>query len=155
MKAKTLRRGMRFWPPFWGAGISVRELDDDFTKITVRLKRKMLNRNMFGTQFGGSIFMMTDPFYAIMISKQLGSGYRVWDQSAEIDFVKNGTTDLYATFEVSPELIAEFRKKAEKGKKVLHWFESDIIDTKGEVIAHIRKQLYIREKQKKSEASKP
>lgn len=148
MSAKTLQRGMHFWPPFFGAGIRVREIDPDFTRVVVRLKLTRLNRNMFGTQFGGSIFMMTDPFYAIMLSKQLGRGYRVWDQSAEIEFVRPGKTHLQAIFEVSPDLVAELRERAQNGKKVLHWFECDVRDSGGEVVARVRKQLYIREKQK-------
>ena len=139
---------MHLWPPFLGAGIKIREIDEDFTRVVVSLKLTRMNRNMFGTQFGGSIFMMTDPFYAIMLSKQLGPDYRVWDQSAEIEFVRPGRSSLRATFEVSPELVADLRKRAQRGKKVLHWFECEVVDTSNEVVARVRKQLYIREKMK-------
>lgn len=150
MKAKTLKRGMRFWPPFFGAGIRVTEATDDFTHMSVLLKFRKLGRNMFGTQFGGSIFMMTDPFYAIMLSKQLGRGYRVWDTRAEIDFIRPGKTELYADFRVSPRLVAELKQQAEGGKRVLHWFECEVLDREGQLVARVRKELYVREKIKHS-----
>jgi hypothetical protein len=38
MKFSTLLKLMRFWPPFWGAGISVKNFNPDFTNITVQMK---------------------------------------------------------------------------------------------------------------------
>lgn len=38
--------------------------------------------------------------------------------------------------------------RAADGSKVLHWCETDIVDTGGEVVARVRKQLYVRRKRK-------
>lgn len=143
---------MRFWPPFWGAGIRVTEASRDFTHMAVVLKFKKTTRNAFGTQFGGSIFMMTDPFYAIMLSNQLGRNYRIWDTRAEIDFIRPGRSELYADFRVSPRLVEEMRQRAKDGRKVLHWFECEVLDSEGQLVARVRKELYIRERLKVPQA---
>jgi hypothetical protein len=72
MNARLLRRGMKFWPPFLGAGISVKSLSDDFRDAVVELKLGRLNRNYVGTHFGGSLYAMTDPFFMIMLLHNLG-----------------------------------------------------------------------------------
>ena len=40
----------------------------------------LLNRNYVGTHFGGSLFAMTDPFYMLMMMRNLGPDYIVWDK---------------------------------------------------------------------------
>jgi len=72
MNATLLRRGMGWWPPFLGAGIRVRSLAEDFRDAVVELRFGRLNRNYVGTHFGGSLYTMTDPFFAIMLMHNLG-----------------------------------------------------------------------------------
>ena len=79
--ARQLHKGMKWWPPFLGAGIRVRSLSDDFRDAVVELKLGRLNRNYVGTHFGGSLYAMTDPFFAIMLMHNLGGDYLVWDKS--------------------------------------------------------------------------
>lgn len=63
MNADLLRRGMNLWPPFLGAGVTVENIAKDFRHAKVRLKHGMMNRNILGVHFGGSLFAMTDPFF--------------------------------------------------------------------------------------------
>src|SRR6185503_9618316 len=77
--ARQLRNGMKWWPPFLGAGIRVKRFSDDFREVVVELKLGRLNRNAVGTHFGGSLYAMTDPFYMIMLLHNLGGDYLVWD----------------------------------------------------------------------------
>ena len=85
-----LRKGMRWWPPFLGAGIRVRSLADDYREAVVELRFGRLNRNYVGTHFGGSLYSMTDPFFAIMLMHNLGGEYLVWDKSGSIEYVAPG-----------------------------------------------------------------
>jgi hypothetical protein len=65
--AGLFRRGINLWPPFVGAGIRVTRVSADSREIDVTLKLRLFNRNFFGTHFGGSLFAMTDPFFALMM----------------------------------------------------------------------------------------
>lgn len=143
-----LRRGMSLWPPYLFAGIRVTELSDDYRHARVELALTPINRNYVGTQFGGSMFSMTDPFWMLLVMQCLGPDYVVWDKAGEIDFVQPGRTRLHADFEVTDELLDDLRARAADGSKVLHWLETEIKDTDGQVVARARKQLYVRRKRK-------
>jgi acyl-coenzyme A thioesterase PaaI-like protein len=142
--ATGLRRGMNLWPPFLLTGIHIDEVSDDFRLVRVRLRRTRLTTNYVGTQFGGSLFAMTDPFWMIMMMRNLGPGYVVWDKAGEIEFVSPGRTAVTAEFRLDPMAVSEVRAAADAGEKVLRWFEVDVVGTDAVVVARVRKQLYVR-----------
>ena len=141
---------MNLWPPFLGAGITVESIAKDFRHAKVRLKHGLLNRNIVGVHFGGSLFAMTDPFFMMMVSQNLGKSYIVWDQAAKIEFLKPGKGKVHAVFEVHKEQIDAIIHSAEGGDKVLKDFAVDVKDKDEDVVAHITKTLYIRKKPRKS-----
>jgi len=79
---------------------------------------------------------------------QLGSDYYVWDKAGTIDFVAPGREDVYAHFRLEPAVVDELRAAAAGGEKVLRWFETEVKTASGEVIAIVRKQIYVRLKPK-------
>ncbi|MDR2255751.1 MAG: DUF4442 domain-containing protein [Arthrobacter sp.] len=142
----VLRRGMSLWPPFLGAGVVVEELDREWRSATVRLRRSPFNANYVGTQFGGSLFSMCDPWFMLLVLRRMGPGYVVWDRRGEIEFVAPGRTAVRASFEVDDERIEALRAAAAGGDKVLEWFEAEIKDADGALVARYRKQVYVRAK---------
>ena len=74
----------------------------------------------------------------------------MWDTRGEIEFVKPGRGVLTAHFAVSPEQTAELRERARGGAKVLEWFETEITDRDGDVVARVRREVYVREKKRVS-----
>jgi acyl-coenzyme A thioesterase PaaI-like protein len=143
-------RGMRWlfniWPPFRGAGIRVREIAPDFRSITVELRMRLLNRNYVGTHFGGSLFAMTDPFFMIMMMKNLGPGYIVWDKAGTVRFRKPARGTVTARFHMPPERIEEARERTSGGGKHEPQFRVEILDRDGVVVADVEKTLSIRRK---------
>lgn len=142
--ARTLVRGMHLWPPFLGAGIRLRRMSEDFREAEVELRLGRLNRNAVGTQFGGSLFAMTDPFYAIMLMRNLGRDYLVWDKAASIEYVAPGRGTVRARFELTEARLAQIRAQAAGGDKVLPEFDTDIVNAKGEVVARVHRTVYVR-----------
>jgi len=108
----------------------------------LRLRRR--NRNYVRSQFGGNLFAMVDPFWMLLALHRLGPGYYVWDQAGAIDFVAPGREDIHARFRLDDATVEELRAAAAGGGKVLRWFENEITTASGEVVAHVRKQLYVR-----------
>ena len=147
--ARQLQKGMKWWPPFLGAGIRVRSMSEDFREAVVEMKLGRLNRNYFGTHFGGSLYAMTDPFFAIMVFRNLGNDYLVWDKSGSIDYIAPGRGTVSAHFHLGERRIAEIRAAAADGAKVLPEFEVDIRDAEGSLVARVRKTLYVRLKPRK------
>ena len=107
---------------------------------------RLLNRNYVGTHFGGSLFAMTDPFFMIMMMKNLGPEYLVWDKQGTVRFLKPARGTVVAHFRLSEESIAEARAATGGGEKYEPKFRVDIVDSDGVVVADVEKTLYIRRK---------
>ena len=152
MKASRLRLLFNLWPPFLFSGVRVTALSDDFRHARVELRQRWYNRNYVGTHFGGSLFAMTDPFWMILAMRRLGPDYLVWDRAGEISFDKPGRGTVVATFDLDDEVVGELRAAAADGGKVLRWFETEVRDGAGEVVARVRKQVYVRLKPRHRES---
>ena len=146
MKASLLRHGLNLWPPFLFSGIHVTRLSEDYRHAEVELRMRPWNRNYVRTHFGGSLFAMTDPFWMLLTLNAIGRDYYVWDQAGSIEFVKPGRGTVHAQFDLDEAALQELRDAAAGGQKVLRWFDNDIIDRDGEVVARVHKQLYLRRK---------
>lgn len=146
MKAGLLRHVLNFWPPFLFSGVHVSRLDVDYRHARVELRMRPWNRNYVRTHFGGSLFAMTDPFWMLLVMQSLGRDYIVWDRAGEIDFVKPGRGTVRARFDLDETTLDELRQATAGGDKSLRWFNTDIIDDSGDVVARVRKQLYVRRK---------
>jgi acyl-coenzyme A thioesterase PaaI-like protein len=146
VKASRLRLLFNLWPPFLLSGVHVTHLSDDFRHARVELRQRWYNRNYVGTHFGGSLFAMTDPFWMILMLRRLGPGYLVWDQAGEIRFDKPGRGTVVAEFRLDDAVVEEVRAAAAGGEKVLRWFETEVRDGEGHVVARVRKQIYVRRK---------
>lgn len=147
-RARRLRRLLRFYPPYLGAGVRVTEVSDDFTTVRVRMKLRWWNRNYVGTHFGGSLYTMCDPFYMLILFEQLGRDFIVWDKAATIRFRRPGKGTVFATFHIPPERIEEIRRQALEKRVVEPTFTAEVLDTEGRVVAEVEKLLYVRKKAK-------
>jgi hypothetical protein len=76
----------------------------------------------------------------------LGPDYIVWDQAGEIEFVKPGKGTEEAEFRMEERALDEIRAATAGGEKALRWFGNTVTDAEGEVVARVRKQLYVRRK---------
>jgi acyl-coenzyme A thioesterase PaaI-like protein len=148
MSAKMFRRLINLWPPFLGAGVKVTNIKDDFSEVDVQMKLHKWNKNYVGTHYGGSIFSMTDPFFALIVIKNLGKDYIVWDKSSEIKFKKPGKGIISAHFNISAEKLKEVKDLADKNDKVEPTFIVHVKDEKGDIVAEVSKTLYVRRKDK-------
>ncbi len=104
------------------------------------------NRNYVGSHFGGSLFAMTDPFWMIPAMRGLGPDYIVWDKAGEIEFVTPGRGTVSAEFRIDDAMLDEIRSVTAGGEKHLRWCPVDVVAATGEVVARVRKQLYVRRK---------
>lgn len=148
MKLKTAFRFMWLWPPFLGASVSIKEMNDDLTRIVVQMKRRWWSQNYVGTQYGGSLFSMTDPFYMLMLLEHLGREYIVWDKAGSIRYKKPAKDTVYATFELTKEKIEEIKKLADENPKYEPTFQVLIKDDDGEVVAEVDRLVYVKRKDK-------
>ena len=144
--AGSLRLLMNLWPTFIGAGIHVERLAPDYREAVVRMRLGLLNRNYMGTHFGGSLFAMTDPFFALLVMHNLGRDYVVWDKASSIDYKLPGRGTVRASFRITPEQVEDILQATAGGQKYEPTFAVDVVNRHGEVVATVEKTIYVRRK---------
>jgi Domain of unknown function (DUF4442) len=148
-RRRRLQRRLKYYPPFLGTGIKVKHLSEDLRTVEVQMPLRFWNRNYVGTHFGGSLYMMCDPFFMLILSNHLGPDYIVWDKAATIRFKRPGKGMVKAIFNIPEARISEIRVQAEEGR-VEPQFQAQVTDADGNVIAEVDKLLYVRKKNGKN-----
>ncbi|SON49262.1 conserved protein of unknown function [Vibrio tapetis subsp. tapetis] len=145
-KPGVVRFALNIWPPFWGAGIHINNISKDFREVNMQLKLRWWNKNANRTQYGGSIFSLTDPVYSLMLMGILGEEYFVWDKEASINFIAPGKSDLYADFQISQGQLDEIFQVTARGDKCFPEFVIHVKDSDGNVVSEVHRKLYVRKK---------
>lgn len=152
-KARLLRWVMNVYPPYLGAGVWIRRIASDFRQVEVKMTLRWYNRNYVGTQFGGSLYSMTDPFFMLMLMENLGRDYVVWDKAASIDFIAPGRGPVYASFAIDQAFIDDVRQCTAAGGKYLPELQVEVRDGEGALVARVHKTLYVRRKPRLQQAA--
>lgn len=142
---RGLRWGLNLWPPLFFSGIKVVFVSEDLRCMKVMLKRRPWTLNMHNAQYGGSLFSMTDPVYLSLVYAALGwEKYYIWDQAAEIEYVRPARGKVFFEARVSQDFVQEIVAHTQNGEKYLPWAHGEIVDEEGVVVARVRRQLYVR-----------
>ena len=143
---------LNIYGPYLGAGVKVEYISKDWCETRVSMKLRWYNRNAVGTHFGGSLYSMVDPHLMLMLMQVLGKDYVVWDKAAEIEFVSPGRGTVYSTLLLDEQSLTEIQHQTANGKPCYPEFAVNILSENGDVVAKVRKVLYIR---KKKEGANP
>ncbi|HJS13991.1 MAG TPA: DUF4442 domain-containing protein [Rheinheimera sp.] len=149
----VMRHLLNLWPPFFFTGIKVVELSQDYRYCKVELKNRPWTRNINSSQFGGSMFAMTDPIYPLMLMGALGKEYMVWDKQADINYITPGRGKLTAEFVLTDNELEHIKQQTEAGEKYLPDFVVHVKDNKGELVCEVKRKVYIRKKPKYRDTS--
>lgn len=146
LRQRFLEKMINFYGPFVGAGVKLEKMTKDFRHAKVSMKLTFYNKNYMGTQFGGSLYAMVDPWYMLMLIKNLGKEYIVWDKAATINFRKPGKGTVHAEFQITDDHLNEIKEYLKENTKMDYHFKVEIKDDAGKLIADVDKVLYIRRK---------
>lgn len=140
---------LRFYPPFLFQRIWVLKIYKDYRGLELKINKSFLNINSNKSIFGGTIFSSIDPVYPILVNSILiHNGFNrtiTWLKSAQIEYIKPGTSTLYLNVKIQEEEIEEIHQKIQKNGKVIKTFTSKITDRDGEVCAISHNEIYIRD----------
>ncbi len=115
----------------------------DYKEIHLKLPLSWRTRNYVGTIFGGSMFASTDVLYFLLVVKNLGEGYIVWDKASCIRFKKPGKGTLYTKAVLSDEEIELMKTELLNTDKIDRVYFLDLIDETGDICASIEKTIHI------------
>lgn len=151
LRSRLARWGFNFFPAFRGTGGRITYLADDWREVRIKLPLNWRTRNYVDTIYGGSMYAAVDPFYMVMLIRNLGPDYVVWDKAATIHFKKPGRTTLYARF-VLEEAELEAIRAALAAQRSLHRVSKvELTDAEGTVHASVEKVIYIARKKNDKE----
>jgi len=148
---KLLKRILNIYPPYIGAGVKVTYISEDWKELHVSMSLRWFNRNAVGTHFGGSLYSMMDPHLMLLLMQLLGKEYLVWDKSADIEFVKASKKKVTSVIKVSNEDLETIRRNTGNGEKYFSIFLVEIRDEDDELVARVKKTIYVRRKQHEPE----
>lgn len=144
-----LKMLLNTYAPYVGAGVKIVRFDVKNLAIDVHMGLNRFNKNYVGTQFGGSLYSMIDPFFMFLLMHHLGTDYIVWDKAAHIDFRSPGLGKVTAKIRLTMDEIHTVRELAQSGAPVLRTYPVDVVGEDGKIVAHVDKVLYIRKKKGK------
>lgn len=140
------RLKFNLFPAYRGTGARVTFIADDYREIKVKIPLSWRTRNYVGTIYGGSMYAGIDPIYMLMLIKNLGENYIVWDKAAAIRFKRPGKETLFADFKITPEELDEIREILKTKKSVDRIYKVELKNKNGKVHCLIEKTLYIANK---------
>ena len=145
-ESRLMRWKFNLFPAYRGTGARVTYIADDYRELRIKLPLSLRTRNAVGTIFGGSMYGAVDPVYMILLMRNLGRDYLVWDKAATIRFRKPGKTTLYATFRITEDELDAIRAATATGEPVDRTYNVELVDAAGVVHASIDKIIYVRKK---------
>jgi hypothetical protein len=143
-RTRFTRWGFNLAPVYRSTGGRVTHIAADWRDVRVRLSLSWRTRNYVGTIFGGSMYSCVDPFYMVMLIRNLGKSYTVWDKAATIRFRKPGKTTLYARFSLDEVELDAIRSALETARSIDRVYTVLLTDAQGTVHAEVEKVIYVR-----------
>ena len=147
LKSRLTRILFNYFPIFWSTGAKITYLAADFKEVHIKLPLSWRTRNYVGTIFGGSMFSATDVLYFLLVVKNIGEDYIVWDKASSIRFKKPGKGTLYTKAVISDEEIEIIKTELRNIDKIDRVYYLDLIDEAGDICASVEKTIHIQNKQ--------
>lgn len=146
LRTRLLRWGFNWFPAYRGTGARITYIARDLREIRIRLPLSWRTRNYVGTIFGGSMYGAVDPIYMVMLIRNLGPEYVVWDKAASIRFRRPGRTTLHARFLLDDAELDAIRAALVDASAIDRTYTVELVDAEGVVHATVEKTIHIRRK---------
>lgn len=143
-RTRLTRIAFSFFPAYFGTGGRITFIAADWREVRVEVPLSLRTRNYVGTIFGGSIYGAVDPILMLMLMKNLGPAYVVWDRAATIRFLRPGRSTLRARFELAEAELDAIRKALGTRRSVDRVYTVRLVDEDGVACAEVEKTIYVR-----------
>ena len=147
LKPWQLRWMLNWYPPLMLQRIRVEHISEDYCHIRMRAKRSILNRNLNGTMFGGTIYAAADPIFPLMYWQALarrGLELQTWLMATDTRFKLPAATDLLFDFRIAEvDLLEAEAQLRDRGKSVCT-HKVQAIDENGQICAESELVSYLR-----------
>lgn len=146
MPKTSVFRLISLWPPFLVSGIRVQKYNEISRELQVGMSLRFWNWNHEKSHFGGSLYAMTDPFYALLISESLSFKVEVWVKSASIRFLRPGRGRVQSHFHLSDEKLEKIQRDLNEQGKSEPQFQIEVKSSEGKLVAVVEQVVYVKRK---------
>jgi acyl-coenzyme A thioesterase PaaI-like protein len=144
LRTRLERLAFNLFPAYFGTGGRITYVASDWREVHVEVPLSFRTRNYVGTIFGGSMYGAADPIQMIMLIRNLGPGYVVWDRAAAIRFLEPGRDTLRARFVLPEGELEAIRGALGTRRSVDRTYTVRLVDPQGIVCAEVEKTIYVR-----------
>jgi acyl-coenzyme A thioesterase PaaI-like protein len=143
-RTRLERVAFNFFPAYFGTGARITFIAATWREVRVEVPHSLRTRNYVGTIFGGSMYGAVDPILMLMLIKNLGPAYVVWDKAASIRFLRPGRSTLRVRFEVNEAELDAIRHALATRRSVNRVYTVRLVDEDGVACAEVEKTIYVR-----------
>ena len=143
LKWVSSRRRLELYPPFLAMRIKVVKMEREGRDVVILLPLNTFNRNPGGGMFGGAMASLADPVAALLCAR-IFPGHSVWTRHMEIDFIREGRSDLQLRFVLDDQKEAEIREELNMRRRATPVFEYAYYDENDRLCARITNRVAIR-----------
>jgi len=143
----VLKWAVRFYPPLFFQRIWVKSFDKGFKGVSVVVRKSIFNKNYNNSIFGGTLFAAADPFYPLLFHQiflRRGHNVVVWLKSAQIQYLKPATGDLYFNIIIDDLTIADAEQMLNDGGKFIKTFPIEMFNRNGDLCVTVQTEAYAR-----------
>ena len=133
------------FPPFQSMQAKVLELDDEWNQIHLLLPLNKNTSNPGGSMFGGCMASLADPIAALACAWHFQE-YSVWTRNMNLDFLREGRTDLELRFKFDPAQKATIAEELAQHDRSTPLFEYAYYLADGTLCARVQNRVAIRRK---------
>jgi acyl-coenzyme A thioesterase PaaI-like protein len=137
------RKRLEWYPPFFFMRVKILEMQEDWSKVVIRLPLNVFSKNMGDSMFGGYMASLADPIAALACVKRFPD-YSVWTRAMNIDFVSPGNSDLELRFEFDEALYQKIEKEIKENGRSTPTFEYGFYRSDGKMCAKVINTVAIR-----------
>jgi len=123
--------------------ISILKWDPLWRVVHIKLPLTWLSKNPGGGMFGGFQASLADPIAALACLKSF-PGCEVWTRNLQIDFIREGRTDLELRFEFLEEQLSVIQEEMEKKGRSNPVFEYGFYDSNNQLCTQVTCRVAIR-----------
>lgn len=138
---------MNLYPPNLFNRIVISRISNNFREVEIKVRKSLLNRNLQGTIFGGTLYSAADPYPAIIywqILKQQDINTEAWLKKAEVEYHKPASTSITLKYKITEKEISEAMEELFKSGKFSCWHTVQGKDKNGEVCVTIKSQIVLK-----------
>jgi len=136
-------RRLSWYPPFHAMSVKVLALSGDWRHARILLPLNRFNRNPGGGMFGGAVAALADPIAALACNRVF-PGHSLWTRALELDFVREGRSDLELRFDFDPQQERDFYEELARRGRATPRFEFGFYDSRDRLCVKVVNTVAIR-----------